>query len=54
MKKLYVILREHVFTAIANGQLPESCICEAGTIWVTVQLTDKERAAYTYPITPSY
>ena len=50
MKKLYVIRREDVFIAIAKGQLPHGSTVEAGSIWVTVALTDDERNKYTFPI----
>jgi hypothetical protein len=50
MKKVYIILREHVFLAIGKGQLPQDCFVEAGSLWCYVALTDTERTAYTYPI----
>jgi hypothetical protein len=50
MKKLYLIRTEDFFTAMARGEIPEDCIREAGTIWITLALTDEERNKYTFPI----
>lgn len=53
MKKLlYVIRREDYFEAFMLGQLTyETQIFDAGSIWMTVFLTDEEREKYTtFPI----
>ncbi len=51
MKKLYVIRREDVFAAIGKRELNSESILEAGSIWVTVALTDEERTKYqSFPI----
>jgi hypothetical protein len=46
MKKLYIVRREDAFKI----GFPQSAIMEAGSIWVTVALTDSERASYPYSI----
>ena len=50
MKKLYVIRREDVFVAIAQGKLNPNSIMKAGTIWCDVAMTDEEKMNYPFPI----
>lgn len=50
MKKLYLIRREDFFQALAENNLPDDCVSLAGSIWMSVRLTEEEKAKYKYPI----
>jgi hypothetical protein len=50
MKRLYLIRREDFFQARSLGQLPEGCVLECGSIWITVSLDLNERKRYQFPI----
>lgn len=47
---LFIIKRENVLEALACGQLIEANIVSVGPIWVTVRLTEKQRANFRFPI----
>ena len=42
MKKLYLTRREDFFNAIGHGQIPDGCVHEFGSIWMTLSLTENE------------
>jgi hypothetical protein len=47
---LYVIRREDFFKASSEGYIPEERLLEAGSIWITIPLTEDEARSYPYPI----
>lgn len=48
--RLYVILRQDVFDALALGQLKETSFMQVGPLWAIVRLTEEERRNYRFAI----